>query len=175
MEHVEINLYTERLEIRPIHIMDAGFIHQLVNTEGWKRFIGERNINNVPDAMDFISSIWDDPNRSYHVFELKKSRVPVGIITFLKRKDEKYPDFGFAMLPEFQKKGYATEACEAFLEKIKTLQMHENIIAIVKPANDRSIHLLNKLGFSFVSNHNKNGELLAYYGLKEISETNENN
>ncbi|WP_318310116.1 GNAT family N-acetyltransferase [Flagellimonas crocea] len=172
---MEIILKTERLEVRPIHIMDAGFIYQLVNTEEWKKFIGERNINNLLDAMDFITSICNDPNRSYHVFEINKSRVPIGIITFLKREDEKYPDFGFAMLPEFQKKGYAIEACESFLEKIKTLHQYKNIIAIVKPANERSIHLLNKLGFSFISNHNKNGELLAYYRLKEISENNESN
>ena len=111
---MELSLKTERLEIRPIHIMDAGFIHQLVNTEGWKRFIGERNINSVTDAVDFITNIWDDPNRSYHVFELKKSRVPAGIITFLKRKDEKYPDFGFAMLPEFQKRAMRLRLARLF-------------------------------------------------------------
>jgi len=170
---VELSLKTERLEIRPIHIMDAGFIHQLVNTEGWKRFIGERNINSVTDAMDFITNIWDDPNCSYHVFELKKSRVPAGIITFLKRKDEKYPDFGFAMLPEFQKKGYAIEACEAFLGKIKASDHYENIIAIAKPSNERSIHLLNKLGFTYVGDHARKGEVLSYYSLRETENINE--
>ncbi|WMN12086.1 GNAT family N-acetyltransferase [Marivirga salinae] len=163
---MEIYLKTERLEIRPINLLDAGFFNELVNTKSWKKYIGERNISTVSEAEVFIQNILKDVNLNYHVFELKDSQTPVGIITFLKRETEEYPDFGFAMLPEFEGVGMAFEACMVFLEKIRSLHNYDNIIAITIPSNNSSISLLKKLGFVYTGDIKKEGNMLSYYNLK---------
>lgn len=164
---MEIHSKTERLEIRPIKLLDAAFFNELVNTNSWKKFIGERNISTVNEAEVFIQNILNASNLIYHVFELKDSQVPVGIITFLKRESEEYPDFGFAMLPEFEGQGYAFEACNASLEKIINLHNYDHMIAITKPANTPSINLLKKLGFVYKGDFKREGSMISYYNLKQ--------
>ena len=112
-----LRIETERLIIRPIRIGDAEFIKALVNSDGWLKFIGDRNVSNKDDALRYIQKILDNENYYYSVFELKESGEAIGIVTFLKRDDEKFPDIGFAILPEYEKMGYAFEASYAYLEK----------------------------------------------------------
>ncbi|WP_025743527.1 GNAT family N-acetyltransferase [Aquimarina pacifica] len=161
-----IHLETERLTIRPIHLKDAEFIIDLVNSKGWIEFIGDRNISDKNDAKKYIQKILDTHGFYYSVFELKKSRKRIGIVTFLKREDEKFPDIGFALLPEFEKNGYAFEASNSYLDKVKSLNEYDNIIAITIPENQKSISLLQKLGLKHIGDYQKGKETLSYYGLK---------
>lgn len=45
---------TERLIFRELILDDAGFIFELLNTEGWLKYIGDRNIKTVEDAKNYI-------------------------------------------------------------------------------------------------------------------------
>ncbi|HET8859360.1 GNAT family N-acetyltransferase [Marivirga sp.] len=161
-----INIETERLTIRPINLKDAEFIIDLVNSDGWLKFIGDRNISDISDARNYIQKILDNPNFYYSVFELKESRKAIGVVTFLKREDEKYPDIGFALLPEFEKNGYVFEASKSYLEKIKSLDKYVNIIAITLPDNQKSINLLQKLGLQYIGDYEKEKVTISYYVLK---------
>tara|TARA_R110002050_G_scaffold56495_5_gene126885 strand:- start:128 stop:637 length:510 start_codon:yes stop_codon:yes gene_type:complete len=163
---VYINIETERLIIRPINLKDTEFIIDLVNSEGWLKFIGNRNISDINDAKKYIRKILDNNNFYYNVFELKESRKPIGIVTFMKREDEQYPDIGFALLPEFEKKGFTIEASKTYLEKIKNLNKYENIIAITISDNQKSINLLLKLGLKYTGKYEKDEDTLYYYSLK---------
>ncbi|MEM7551026.1 MAG: GNAT family N-acetyltransferase [Bacteroidota bacterium] len=163
-----ITLETKRLVIRPISLLDAEFLIDLVNSKEWLKFIGNRNISNKKDADNYIENILNNKNFFYSIFELKESNRAIGIVTFLKRKEEEFPDLGFALLPGFEKKGYAFEACKKYLHAIKNLKEHKNIIAITMPGNQKSIVLLKKLGFNYVGDHTKNEEILSYYGLERV-------
>ena len=139
----------------------------LVNSKGWLKFIGDRKVSDKRDAENYIQRILDTKNFYYNIFELKKNGKAIGIITFLKRDEEKYPDFGFALLPEFENKGYAFEASTSYLKQLEKLNGYQNIIGITLPNNQRSIKLLQKLGFQFSGNYEKGKELLSYYQLKK--------
>lgn len=160
------NITTERLNIRPINLQDAEFILRLVNTEGWLEFIGDRNITTIHDAQKYIQAILDNTNFYYSVFELKSPQQAVGIITFLKRDDEKYPDIGFALLPEFQQLGYAFEASCAYLATVKASAIYDDIIAMTISDNINSISLLKKLGFSYTGTQQKEHGSLSYFSLR---------
>ncbi len=150
---------------------DAEFIIELVNSEGWLKFIGNRNISDIIDAKKYIQKILDDTKIFYNVFELKESQKAIGIVTFLEREDERFPDIGFALLPEFEKKGYTIEASKAYLKEIDTSNEYENIIAITLPDNQKSIRLLRKLGLKYQGEYKKRGETLSYHSLKKLKET----
>lgn len=157
---------TDRLIIRQINLEDATFMIDLVNSEGWLKFIGDRNISDQKDAEKYIQKILDTPNFYYNVFELKELRKAIGIVTFLKRENEKYPDIGSALLPEFEKNGYTLEACKAYLEKVTIRNEYDTIIGITIPTNLKSISLLQKLGLKHERDIKNEEETLSYYSLK---------
>jgi RimJ/RimL family protein N-acetyltransferase len=156
---------TSRLRIRPINLNDAGFVHRLLNSEGWLDYIGDRNIRDMADAENYIQKILDNKQYFYSVFERKDSNDPLGLVTFLLREDQEFPDIGFAILPEYESKGYAYEASRKYLDEILRSGAFENVIAITLPRNRRSIKLLKKLGLAYASEFSKDGQKLVRYSL----------
>ncbi len=156
---------TERLLIRPIEITDAEFITTLVNSLGWLQYIGDRNISNTIDAEKYIQKILDNPNFYYSVFELKSSHKAIGIVTFLNRENQDYPDLGFALLPDFEKNGYTYEASKKYLDEVVKLNRYDTITAITMPENKKSISLLLKLGLEYVFDYKGDSGILSVYRL----------
>jgi len=159
-------LETHRLLIRPISIDDNQFIFKLMNSEGWLKYIGDRKIGDSLDAKNYIQKILDKSGYYYHVCELKETKEPFGIITFLKRESQEFPDLGFAILPEYQKKGYAYEASRRYLDEVLAESRVKEIMGITLPQNLSSINLLKKLGFTFSKNILDNNEEVSYYTLQ---------
>lgn len=160
------NLETERLIIRPINLTDSKFIIELVNSEGWLKFIGSRNISNNDDAEKYIQKILDSPNIYYSVFHLKTTKEPIGLVTLLNRTDQTFPDIGFAMLPEYEKKGYTLEASRKYLDEIIISNCYENIVAITIPENRKSVKLLMKLGLGYESDYVGDKGTLSIFSLR---------
>ena len=167
---------TERLFIRPINLNDTEFMLELLNSEGWLKYIGNSKISSLVAAQDYIQRIHDNPSYFYSVFELKSEGdselKPMGIITYLKRDKLEYPDIGFAIKPEFENMGFTFEACKSYLTKILELPNYNqdiiNVIGITIPDNIRSVKLLEKLGLKFAFNYEDKDEVLACYSLESI-------
>ena len=128
---------------------DAHFIFQLLNSPGWLAYIGDRNIRSVEDAGQYLLK---GPLRSYkengfglYLVQLKETGDPVGIGGLLKRDYLKYPDLGFAFLPEFEGMGFAFESTKAIVNHSRDVLKIKCLQAIVLPENQRSIRLLEKL------------------------------
>lgn len=158
-------LQTERLLIRPIKLEDSDFICSLVNSNGWLKFIGNSNIKTSNDAEKYIQRILDNTNYYYHVFEIIDTKQPIGIITFLNRKHQDFPDIGFALLPQYEKNGYTLEATKKYLEEITRLQLYKKIIGITVPENEKSIKLLLRLGLELEGNFTEDKEELSLYSI----------
>jgi RimJ/RimL family protein N-acetyltransferase len=167
---VYITLQTERLLLRPIDLKDASFIFELLNTEDWLKFIGDRNVLDESDAEEYIQQLQQRLNSYYNVFELKGTKKAIGVITFLHREEEQFPDIGFALLPDFQNKGYTTEAARAYMRKIEKSGKYDNIIALTMPKNERSIRVIEKLGFSHQFDAVKESGMLSYFSQKKITQ-----
>ena len=158
-------LETERLIIRPIALDDASFIFELVNSEGWLRFIGDRNVKTQAESEQYIQKLLANKALFYNVFVLKPSHQPIGIISFLLREDYSYPDIGFAMLPQFGKKGYALEAARKYLDEIVAQSSMDRVLGITMPENTDSIRLLERLGLKFSMRLAKDKKELLLYEL----------
>lgn len=161
--YLEIN--TNRLTLRPITKADGAFMLDLVNSPGWLKFIGDRNVHSVSDAEQYILRILHNPLYFYHIIALKDTKEPVGVISFLKRDDQQYFDLGFALLPAYEGKGIAFETASEYLTTIQSLQTFENIIAICVPDNLKSINLLKKLDFTYSSELSKHNNGLSIFEL----------
>lgn len=140
---------TERLRIRPIELNDAGFIQTLVNTPGWLQFIGDKGIQSEEEAKRYIQHLHDSVNKFYLVIELNSVNQKVGVVTLMKRDYLPSPDFGFALLPEFEKKGIAFEASVGYLNELRMHSGLAQLLAVTLPTNRNSRNLLERLGFVF--------------------------
>jgi [ribosomal protein S5]-alanine N-acetyltransferase len=146
---VQNHFTTARLLIQPLTINDNAFIQELVNTGGWIKFIGNRNINSAADATAYIERIISNKNITYWVVQLKSTTTLIGIITFIKRDYLDHHDIGFAFLPDFSKNGYAFEAAHTVLIGLLQNNNFTHILATTIPENISSIKLLKKLGLQF--------------------------
>ncbi len=158
---------TNRLVLKSLNLDDYIFIKNLVNTEGWIKFIGDRNIKTDDDAKNYIKKIQDNNAVKYWIVNLKDNNIAIGIITFIKREYLEFHDLGFAFLPDFQKNGYAFEASTRVIQELKSNQSNSEILATTIPENKKSIELLEKLGFEFKESIKNNDESLSVY-LKKM-------
>jgi ribosomal-protein-alanine N-acetyltransferase len=142
-----------RLRITPFTPADADFIVMLLNSPGWLQYIGDRHVHAAEDAIGYLEG---GPMKSYREngfglmrVSLRETGQPIGMCGLLKRPDLDSPDIGFAFLPEFEGKGYASEAVSAVLDHARTVLRLPRLAAIVQADNERSIRLLKKHGFAF--------------------------
>lgn len=160
---------TDRLFIRKFDLNDAEFIYQLLNSEAWIKYIGNRNIRNLEDARNYIAN---SPLYFYQKFgfgpylvALKDRYEPIGMCSLIKRDTLNDVDLGFAFLDPFIGKGYAYEASKAIIEfSEKTLAL-KKLVAIALPDNTASLKLLEKLGFRYQNNiqfPNETEELMLF-------------
>jgi [ribosomal protein S5]-alanine N-acetyltransferase len=157
-------LKTERLSLQPLSENDSEFIIELLNTEGWIKYIGNRNIQSNADAIAYIQKINANKNIRYWTVKLKDTKSPIGLVTLIKRDYLEHNDIGFAFLPLFYAKGYAYEAANAVLNYLSKNKLATNILAETLPENMSSIKLLEKLGLRFEKEMEIENETLHIYG-----------
>lgn len=155
--------HTERLSLIPLNVDDAPFIFGLVNTKGWLRFIGNRHILNVDHSKVYVQQLLDNANINYWVVHLKKEKIPIGVVTIIKKDYLPFHDIGFAFLEKHQGKGYAFEAAERIVNYAMNEIKMENIAAVTQLDNIKSIQLLEKLGLRYHGIIENNGENLTLY------------
>ncbi len=124
-----------------------------MNEPAYLEYIGDKGIKTVADAERFLANVamksYDDNGFGHYIVELKTNGAPMGTCGYVKRDELDDPDIGFAFLSEFREQGYAVESAKAMLAfGIETLGL-TNISAITTQNNERSSHLLTKLGFKF--------------------------
>lgn len=159
---------TERLIVRQFNLKDFEFIVRLLNEESFIRYITDKNVRTNTDAINYLNN---GPISSYQVYGfglnlvlLKETEIPIGICGLLKREELKYPDLGYAFLPEFFGKGYASEAADSILKKEMVTHSLNTTLAVTLQDNLSSNKLLNKLGFSL------NGTMELYGSQNNVYE-----
>lgn len=152
MNH-KIVLETDRLTLRQLTTGDAAFILRLLNEPSFVRHIGDKDVRSLSDAENYILT---GPVDMYHrlgfglwLVEQKPNLVPIGLCGLLKRETLDDVDIGFALLPEFCRKGYAYEAASATLEHAQNHLQLSRLVATTSQDNSASGRLLDKLGFEY--------------------------
>lgn len=125
----------------------------LLNSEGWLKYIGDRNVKTVEQARQYLTNntikSYKESGFGFYKVTLKSINQPVGIAGLVKRPQLEHEDLGFAFLPEFQGLGLAYEAAKLIVHYAQNQLKLSKLTAIVQPNNVKSIKLLKKLGMQF--------------------------
>jgi RimJ/RimL family protein N-acetyltransferase len=143
-------VHSNRLTYRRLAFHDAPFLIELLNSKGWLDNIGDRGVYNIEQAEAYLreriyptcDKPWSGPYLMHH----KKTSEPIGTIGIYARPGLDIPDIGFALLPQFFRKGYATEAANWAIDLAKTHKVPK-LSAIALPSNAASVNLLKQLDF----------------------------
>jgi len=146
-------LETERLILRQLTWDDADFILELLNEPSFIQNIGDRGVRTLSDAEKYLEA---GPIASYARngfglwrVSLKESDESLGMCGLIKRDGLDDVDIGYAFLPRFWSKGYAVEAALACKEYARDVVKLKRLVAIVDPANQGSIRVLEKIGMQY--------------------------
>lgn len=145
------SLRTARLFLRKFTIGDAPFILELLNSPDWLAHIGDRNLRSLGDARKYIRekyhATYDDSGVGAYLIQLAETEKSIGTVGLFKRPTLDYPDLGFALLPEYYRKGYALEASQALIANVTSTYAIETIYGLTTAENASSKALLSRLGF----------------------------
>jgi len=161
---------TERLIMRPTDMEDSSFIYALLNTPNWIKYIGDKNVNSIEDAVYYIKTRILPPFKrfGYSTYTVirKSDKVKIGTCGLYNRKGIEGVDIGFAFLSQFEGKGYAYES----VLKLKEIAFNDfklkKISAITIKENIKSQRLLIKIGLDYnktIKLPNDKTELLLYH------------
>ncbi|PHR12280.1 MAG: RimJ/RimL family protein N-acetyltransferase [Aequorivita sp.] len=161
-------IQTERLELREYTLDDAPFIYKLMNSEGWLKHIGDRNIKTLEDAENYMQKNYLSSYKKHgfgpYLVSLKEDGTALGTAGLYKRDNLEHPDIGFAFLAEYSGKGYAFEAAKAVMKFASETLRLKTIVGITLQANLSSIKLLKKLGLLEVGTYTyEDGEELLLF------------
>jgi RimJ/RimL family protein N-acetyltransferase len=154
---MKIIFETANLVAREIALEDAPFLFELMNSEGWLKFIGNRNIKNIEDAKNHMQQnylpMYDRLGFGLWVITAKDTGIALGMCGILKRDSLPYADIGFAFLPQYIGKGIALEAASQCVDWYGLHYPKQPLLAIVQEDNVASIKLLEKLAFELDGIH----------------------
>ncbi|QED37928.1 GNAT family N-acetyltransferase [Antarcticibacterium arcticum] len=153
---------TQRLMLRPTAPEDAAFIFELLNTPKWLQFIGDRKVSSIEAAGEYIrEKMLPQLERlgfSNYTVLRKEDGAKLGTCGLYDRQGVEGIDIGFAFLPEYEKKGYAFEACSELMRAAREDLGLTHINAITDKDNFASQKLVEKLGLGFTKTLRLPGE-----------------
>lgn len=144
-------LETPRLILRAFTLDDVDAMYQLMTVPDVIRYVGNKAATSKQDTLDYLQQ---HPLRDYQVYGYgrfacvwKETGQVIGFsgIKFLEEIQE--TELGYRFLPEYWRKGLATEAGSAVLEFAKTLGL-SRLVAVIHPENEGSKQVALRLGFT---------------------------
>lgn len=148
-----IVLETPRLTLRRATLDDAPLVLELVNDPAWLRNIGDKGVRDLDGAREYLRNgpldMYARLGFGLWVAVVTASGSPIGLCGLIRREALDDPDVGFALLPAFRGKGYATEAASAAIRHGRSALGLPRIVAITSADNTESIRVLEKIGLRF--------------------------
>ena len=163
-------LESERLRFRKLTDADAPEVLELRGNPEAMRFIPRPLLTSVEEAVDFIkminNKIDDNIDINWAVTEKENDKC-IGFMGFYRTQPEhSRTEIGYMILPEYNGKGYVTEAVKTLLDfAFNTLNFH-SIEAVIDSRHTASERILLKNGFEKEAHFKEN-----FYYNNEFTDT----
>lgn len=139
---------TERLILMRLRYEDApeifyGYASKPEVTR-WVSWFTHRSVDDTINFLDHAAKAWSLGKDYSYAIRLAQSNILIGSIGVINNDGDL--QFGYALGPSHWRKGYATEACRAMLERISGMPDVKRISTFVAVENEASIRVLEKCG-----------------------------
>lgn len=159
---------TDRLIIRELCLDDLEAFYMFSRERSMKDWIPDQVYSDIEEANEVIEFLI-----SKYTDDLTKVGYPYVMALVLKDTDKLIGHVGLSAIPEgieigyaigehYQKKGYATEAVQVFTDWAKHHLNLDTIYAIVKSKNIGSCKTLEKTGFQFLKEEDRESFGVVY-------------
>jgi RimJ/RimL family protein N-acetyltransferase len=139
------------IEIRPVNLEDGRILYKLMTTDKWIQFVGDRGVATLEDARRYIKNKMhpDLKVKGFvnHIIIDQLTQKEVGTCSLHNRRGVEGMDIGYAILEEYEGKGYATAGARAMVKLAFSKYHAKKISAITIEENVGSCRVLEKLGF----------------------------
>jgi RimJ/RimL family protein N-acetyltransferase len=148
---ISFPIVTERLTLKQFSEKDNESYFTLVNDEDYIKYLGCSLTRTQADKQ--LSRTIDE----YHIKQEtgalmaceNSSNNLVGLCGLMEDSSREGLGIIYFVLPQFRRKGYATEMVRKLIDLTFDLLKHEILLARVSPENTNSISILEKLGMSY--------------------------
>lgn len=142
---------TERLHLKPLTAAYTDFVfHHFSNPAVTRYLLDEPPVTTYAKAEEIVQFYAESTGKNYNrwVMLQKSDQQPIGTCGYHKWDKRCFrAEIGYDLHPNFWGQAYMTEALTAVLSHgFETMKLNR-IEALVAIENERSIHLLQKLGF----------------------------
>jgi RimJ/RimL family protein N-acetyltransferase len=152
---------TERLVLRESEARDRASLIELFSSTDVGTYVG-----GAQSREELERTVPGTPGRRAGFFVVELDGTMIGMVTF-DRRDAEHPghiredageaELGYMFLPHVWGLGYATEACAAALEWFASVLPGEPVVLCSQSANDQSVRVAAKLGFTEVDRFEEYG------------------
>ncbi len=144
---------SQRVRFRQLTSADVDFVLAITSDPDWLYFIGDRGVKDPDQAKQYIDTSSNSfSEQGYGLWVVESDEVDgdcrIGLCGFLHRSFLDCPDLGYAFLPHGRGLGLALEAVTLALRWAARSGLNSQISAICRCDNTRSLHLLEKAGFT---------------------------
>jgi RimJ/RimL family protein N-acetyltransferase len=163
-----VRLETRRLVIRSFASSDAPDYAALVADPEVMQYIGDGSAVDAAQAKAYVENCVENERTlgfARYVLELRNTNNFIGICGFA--LIDGYVDFGYRIARKYWGNGYVNEAAPALIRYGFERLGFESIVAIAYSENQRSIRVMEKLGFEYERPDTLNGHRVVRYSLRD--------
>ena len=151
--YVNTVIESGRVRFRQLTAEDVDFVLAITSDPDWLYFIGDRGVKEPDEAKQYINTSSNSFSlQGFGLWVVESDVVEgdsrIGLCGFLHRSFLDCPDLGYAFLPHGRGQGLALEAVTLALRWAAKSGLNSQISAICRCDNTRSLHLLEKAGFT---------------------------
>jgi ribosomal-protein-alanine N-acetyltransferase len=148
-------LETARLIIDELNSEDALFMLEMLNDPAFIKYVFDRGVRTEEQSRAYIHdrvvASYEEHGFGMGAVRLKDSGEVIGMCGLVNRDSLEDIDIGYGFLPTARGRGFALEAAQLIKCWASEELQIARLVAIVSPANQPSITLLEKLGMQHES------------------------
>jgi len=145
---------TKRLFLQKFQASDLDTYYNLMHQSDVYQWLGkgkEISKDHAKKMIDYYDFHWNKYQIGTWAVFLKDTKACIGHCGFNYVKDLDEFELLYAFGKQYWHKGYATESAKAAMDWLKKDMKLKKIIALSYPKNQRSIHVIEKLGFDYMN------------------------
>ena len=143
----EPELETERLRFRMFRASDFATYEQWTSRMEIMRFLGGKTFDRLQAwrHLAYLIGHWQMLGHGYYAVEEKSTGTLVGRVGYTSHPGWPGFELGWTIVPEYQGRGYATEAARMLLQYAFDALKRDRVISLIHPDNAPSRRVADKL------------------------------